>query len=200
MTHRAAALAFALATLLASGVVVAAPEPDALGELRVANASSSSSSSSSSARRRLTFASRSRGGEPSSGASASEPPRDLEWLLRATSASPRRREDWRDGLGFATAIDALSPSDVDALLSLSDDDFRAIPTETRRAAVKASVQHAWRGYRDHAWPHDELAPLSRSGLRWLDVGVTIVDALDTLLIVGLDDDAAEAISDRKSVV
>ena len=195
MTHRAAALAFALATLLASGVVVAAPEPDALGELRVANASSSSSSSSSSsARRRLTFASRSRGGEPSSGASASEPPRDLEWLLRATSASPRRREDWRDGLGFATAIDALSPSDVDALLSLSDDDFRAIPTETRRAAVKASVQHAWRGYRDHAWPHDELAPLSRSGLRWLDVGVTIVDALDTLLIVGLDDDAAEAIS------
>ena len=64
--------------------------------------------------------------------------------------------------------------------------------DRRRAAVAASVRHAWRGYRDHAWPADELAPVSRRGIEWLDVGLTIVDALDTLLVVGLDEEAREA--------
>ena len=43
-------------------------------------------------------------------------------------------------------------------------EFRAVPVDRRRAAVAASVRHAWRGYRDHAWPADELAPVTRRGI------------------------------------
>ena len=62
----------------------------------------------------------------------------------------------------------------------------------RRAAVAASARHAWRGYRQHAWPADELAPVSRRGVSWLDVGLTVVDSYDTLLLMGLDEEAADA--------
>jgi|AntAceMinimDraft_1070359.scaffolds.fasta_scaffold06920_3 hypothetical protein len=54
------------------------------------------------------------------------------------------------------------------------------------------MRHAWGGYLAHAWPEDELAPLSKVGVEWLNVGLTIVDALDTLLIMGLDEEVEEA--------
>ncbi|GAA5991158.1 hypothetical protein JCM5350_001929 [Sporobolomyces pararoseus] len=56
----------------------------------------------------------------------------------------------------------------------------------RRDWVKRAFLHAWQGYKDHAWGHDELAPVSNL---WTDNyngwGATIVDNLDTLLIMNL---------------
>ena len=43
---------------------------------------------------------------------------------------------------------------------------------------------------------DELAPLSQTGIEWLNVGLTVVDALDTLLIMGLDDEVGGCTSSR----
>merc|ERR1712159_10550 len=52
-------------------------------------------------------------------------------------------------------------------------------------AVKEAMLHSWTGYKQFAWGQDELQPLSRNGKNWLGQGGTIVDALDTLWIMGL---------------
>lgn len=48
-----------------------------------------------------------------------------------------------------------------------------------------TFRHAWEGYRTFAWGHDELKPVSRSFNEWFGLGLTLVDALDTLWILGL---------------
>lgn len=62
------------------------------------------------------------------------------------------------------------------------------------ARVKAETLHAWRGYRRYAWGHDALRPLSKAPQDWYphSLLMTPVDALDTLMLMGLDEEAAEA--------
>jgi mannosidase alpha-like ER degradation enhancer 2 len=58
--------------------------------------------------------------------------------------------------------------------------------------VRSEFLHAWRGYERYAWGHDELRPLSRTPHDWYaqPLYMTQVDALDTLLVMGLRDEAA----------
>lgn len=60
--------------------------------------------------------------------------------------------------------------------------------------VRAEILHSWRGYERYAWGHDELKPVSRMPRDWStdSLLVTPVDALDTLLLAGLNDEAAKA--------
>lgn len=60
--------------------------------------------------------------------------------------------------------------------------------------VKLETQHAWQAYKQYAWGHDALKPLSKSAHDWYGTSLlmTPVDALDTLLIMGLNDEAKEA--------
>ena len=62
------------------------------------------------------------------------------------------------------------------------------------ARVRSDFQHAWKGYKRYAWGHDELTPLSRSYHDWYGTSLlmTPVDALDTMLLMGLNDDANQA--------
>lgn len=59
----------------------------------------------------------------------------------------------------------------------------------RRDAVKATFLRSWNGYKTHAWGKDEVLPVSgkwRSSFGgW---GATLVDAMDTLWVMGLKDD------------
>lgn len=120
-------------------------------------------------------------------------PRDLRWLLDVVDASPvPRRADWRSGLGFTAPVPPATDEETAALRDADPESFAAATMSQRRAAVAASARHAWRGYRQHAWPADELAPVSRRGVSWLDVGLTVVDSYDTLLLMGLDEEAADA--------
>lgn len=48
-----------------------------------------------------------------------------------------------------------------------------------------AFRHAWTGYRKFAWGHDELKPVSRSFSEWFGLGLTLIDALDTMWILGL---------------
>ena len=59
--------------------------------------------------------------------------------------------------------------------------------------VRQEFLHAWNGYKQYAWGHDELKPLSKSYRDWYSVSLymTPVDALDTMILVGLDDEAAK---------
>src|SRR4051812_6791074 len=59
------------------------------------------------------------------------------------------------------------------------------------ARVREEFLHAWRGYTRRAWGHDELRPLSKKPHDWYGepLYMTQVDSLDTLIIMGLKDEA-----------
>lgn len=61
------------------------------------------------------------------------------------------------------------------------------PTNARQYAVVESFKHAWNGYKENAWGHDNLKPVSGMAYDWFSLGLTIVDALDTAFIMGLTD-------------
>lgn len=68
----------------------------------------------------------------------------------------------------------------------------------RLAGVKAEMVRAWGGYRKYAWMHDELSPISKAFRDpFCGWAATMVDALDTLWIMGMKeefDEAAKAIA------
>jgi len=53
-------------------------------------------------------------------------------------------------------------------------------------AVLEAFRHSWKAYRTYAWGHDELLPITKSYTEWFGVGLTLVDALDTMYIMGLE--------------
>jgi ER degradation enhancer, mannosidase alpha-like 2 len=57
--------------------------------------------------------------------------------------------------------------------------------------VRAEFLHAWNGYKTYAWGHDDLKPLSKTHHDWYaePLLMTPVDALDTLILMGLKDEA-----------
>jgi len=59
--------------------------------------------------------------------------------------------------------------------------------------VKAEFLHAWTGYKTYAWGYDALQPLSRKPHNWYKKSLlmTPVDAFDTMILMGLVDEAAE---------
>ncbi|KAJ8907210.1 hypothetical protein NDN08_003691 [Rhodosorus marinus] len=56
-----------------------------------------------------------------------------------------------------------------------------------------ATRHAWNGYAQYAWGYDELAPLSKSGVNTFNgIAVTIIDGIDTLYMMGLEDEYNQA--------
>ncbi|NXN14038.1 MA1A2 mannosidase, partial [Indicator maculatus] len=73
----------------------------------------------------------------------------------------------------------------------SDPDIRE-----KRNKIKEMMKHAWDNYRQYGWGHNELKPIARKGHSTnifgnSQMGATIVDALDTLYIMGLHDEFRE---------
>ncbi|EDV43924.1 uncharacterized protein Dana_GF18725 [Drosophila ananassae] len=62
----------------------------------------------------------------------------------------------------------------------------------RQSAVVAAFKHSWAGYKKYAWGHDNLKPISQYSHEWFGLGLSIVDSLDTMYIMGLDDEFKEA--------
>ncbi|GAB2219991.1 hypothetical protein Droror1_Dr00007632 [Drosera rotundifolia] len=58
----------------------------------------------------------------------------------------------------------------------------------RREKVKEAMLHAWSSYEKYAWGQDELQPQTKNGVNSFGgLGATLVDSLDTLYIMGLDE-------------
>src|SRR2546423_5812384 len=66
------------------------------------------------------------------------------------------------------------------------------------ADVRSELLHNWNSYRRLAWGHDELHPVSGTFGEFFDpthpVGLTIVEALDTLYLMGLDAELADGVA------
>ncbi|KAF2305421.1 hypothetical protein GH714_005134 [Hevea brasiliensis] len=63
----------------------------------------------------------------------------------------------------------------------------------RQQKVKEAFLHAWSGYKKYAMGYDELMPLSQRGVDGLGgLGATVVDALDTAMIMGANEVVSEA--------
>ncbi|NWV54344.1 MA1B1 mannosidase, partial [Daphoenositta chrysoptera] len=74
----------------------------------------------------------------------------------------------------------------------AEDQKEPVPINERQLAVIEAFRHAWKGYKDFAWGHDELKPLSKSYSEWFGLGLTLIDALDTMWILGLKEEFEEA--------
>jgi hypothetical protein len=64
--------------------------------------------------------------------------------------------------------------------------------------VRRELLHTWNSYKRLAWGHDHLLPVSGGSSEFFDdahpVGLTIVEALDTLYLMGLDAELAEGVA------
>ncbi len=69
---------------------------------------------------------------------------------------------------------------------------RAVNRRQLAAHVRSEFLHAWKGYQKYAWGHDDLKPLSKTHHDWYaePLLMTPVDALDTMILMGLTDEAA----------
>ncbi|KAG6062657.1 hypothetical protein E4U32_002095 [Claviceps aff. humidiphila group G2b] len=70
----------------------------------------------------------------------------------------------------------------------------------RLTMVKNEIQRSWAGYKQYAWMHDEITPVSnRSRDPFCGWAATLVDSLDTLWIAGLKDEFDEAAAAVKTI-
>ena len=68
----------------------------------------------------------------------------------------------------------------------------------RQAAVKETFLHSWRGYKKHAWLHDELTPVDGGSKQSFGWATTLIDSLDTLWIMGETREFEEAVDALRS--
>ena len=62
----------------------------------------------------------------------------------------------------------------------------------RQKAVIGAFKHAWKSYKMYAWGKDELRPISQQSSDWFNLGLTLVDSLDTMWLMGLQEEFDEA--------
>jgi mannosidase alpha-like ER degradation enhancer 2 len=65
------------------------------------------------------------------------------------------------------------------------------PVGNEAAQIRQEFLHSWKAYKRYAWGHDELKPLSKGHRDWHAVSLymTPVDALDTMILMGLTREA-----------
>jgi len=102
-----------------------------------------------------------------------------------------------DNKGSEHGIDTAGDGEVIPLenVALNINGVNILPLEKqneRQKKVVEAFKHAWEGYRKYAWGHDELLPVSKSHNEWFGVGLTIVDSLDTMLLMNLAEEFQQA--------
>ncbi|KAB5528648.1 hypothetical protein PHYPO_G00142650 [Pangasianodon hypophthalmus] len=93
---------------------------------------------------------------------------------------------WR---GAVIKMDEVTDTKKKEMLPESEDSSVVV---SRLEAVREAFRHAWKGYKDFAWGHDELKPISKSYTEWFGLGLTLIDALDTMWILELKKEFEEA--------
>jgi Glycosyl hydrolase family 47 len=72
------------------------------------------------------------------------------------------------------------------------------PAPVAAAQVRAEFLHAWQGYQRFAWGHDEVKPVSGTSSEFFvpghPIGLSIIEALDTLYVMQLDTELAAGVA------
>jgi mannosyl-oligosaccharide alpha-1,2-mannosidase len=93
----------------------------------------------------------------------------------------------------ATAATGLLATTTELAVAARDTDWRALAAD-----VKAQMSFAWQGYKARAWGHDQVKPVSGGHEAFFfpgrRMGLTIVEALDTLWLMGLDEQFEEGLN------
>jgi len=58
--------------------------------------------------------------------------------------------------------------------------------------IVSEFKYAWAAYKKSAWGKDTLKPISKSYDTWFDMGLTLLDSLDNLIIFKMDEEFEEA--------
>lgn len=56
----------------------------------------------------------------------------------------------------------------------------------------AALKHSWAGYKNFAWGHDNLKPITQAYSDWFGLGLTIIDAIDTFYIADMQEEYDES--------
>ena len=114
--------------------------------------------------------------------------------LSAAADAPRR--NWAQEQAAArTKVVEAARCPVTSSLCAEGQPLAGDAQPERRDAVRNAMLHAWRAYERYAWGEDELEPLTQTGNNGgYRMGLTMVDSLDTLLILGLDAEFGRAAS------
>jgi hypothetical protein len=93
------------------------------------------------------------------------------------------------GRRYVEFINGTNPREITEEMREESDNV----ARERREYVKKAMIHAWSGYKKYAFGADELLPLSKLPQEnWGGIGATLVDALDTLWLMGMKDEFWEA--------
>ncbi|XP_066502351.1 endoplasmic reticulum mannosyl-oligosaccharide 1,2-alpha-mannosidase [Hoplias malabaricus] len=133
-----------------------------------------------------------------------------EWQVKDREEPANRREDeeeketktvisWRgamieaeqgtDPQPSARMKEAAGPAEGEGASPLPPVSVKPVD---RAQAVREAFRHAWKGYKAYAWGHDELKPISKTHGEWFGLGLTLIDALDTMWILDLKEEFEEA--------
>lgn len=106
-------------------------------------------------------------------------------ILRQQLAAQKQKEEEQQRRDAAAAAAAKGKS------------YDSPQNKQRREFVRGMMKRAWDGYVQYAWGHNELMPISKRGhsagiFGQSMMGATIVDALDTLYIMGFTEEFKKA--------
>lgn len=124
--------------------------------------------------------------KPEAGAGVGAAPPQDEELLAAIVGGGEEQNNAIDQGEEPNVVAVKQPEAEDGSVVDGANDF-AGPQNERQRAVVAAFKHAWRGYKEYAWGHDNLKPISMGSNDWFGLGLTIVDALDTMYIMDMQD-------------
>ncbi|KAJ9439778.1 alpha-1,2-Mannosidase [Diplonema papillatum] len=111
------------------------------------------------------------------------------------NAEIRRHARYDAAAHMRTRSPTGTVSRVDKIVQQTDSgvEYDSHTLAEKRSEIKDMFLHAWKGYREKAWGHDELTPVDgHYSDHWGGWGITLVDSLDSLVLLDLKDELAEA--------
>lgn len=110
--------------------------------------------------------------------------------VKSSSSSPEALDKKFAKPDKKSDSDVQTNNDAPKIQGGEDSDATA---KQRRDHVKQMMKHAWENYVTYAWGKNELRPVSKRGhsasiFGSSSMGATIVDAMDTLYIMGMDEE------------
>ncbi len=101
-------------------------------------------------------------------------------LLEFEMSDKPNKELWNSSISFPPSMSEIKPND-----EINNNEYAE--------KVKQEFLHAWNAYKKYAWGQDQLKPLSKTFRNWYNESLlmTPVDAFDTMVLMGLKEEAAE---------